>query len=419
MINTDYVTPQWVADTLTKYNDSLPVPLDLSRYISTGNNRKPFLGAFQPRLGFSYALDNESKTTAFGGYGIYYDRSLFDFSVDEIQKLTRPTFVTRFDNGTPTAGAVPWDNSYLTADTSAVSALARSTGTPEAFLIDNKTKPPKSQQFSLGVRRVLGPWVASLSYQGQRTTGIFIYNSGNFGYDTAGRCCTSFNISAHGIQNIIYSTGDAKTWYDAFALQLDRPYRPSADRIGWGAGLVYTLAWRSVAGVDFLSNLDGSFPFDFPKANGIPKHTDRGGSDERHRVVGNWIMDIPYLFGIQFSGLLTLGSGAPIDVGDAPRFGGVVDSTYFPAGFSPPKKSFLIFGKWAYRRVDLRFRKDFPRIGRSSIGVTADVFNVFNYANLGDYAITVVPAQRTFTVGAARQVVSDPRRLQIGVEYNF
>ena len=66
-------TPQEVVDTLTRYRDSLPVPhLDLSRYISTGSNRKPFYGAFQPRLGFSLALDNNNKTTLFGGWGIYY-----------------------------------------------------------------------------------------------------------------------------------------------------------------------------------------------------------------------------------------------------------------------------------------------------------------------------------------------------------
>ena len=420
MINTDYVTPQWVVDTLTKYNDSLPVPLDLSRYISTGKNRKPFLGAFQPRLGFSYALDKDNVTTVFGGWGLYYDRSLFDFSVDEIQKLTRPTYVTRFDNGTPTAGAVPWNDSYLTSDTAAVSSLARTTGTPEAFLIDNKTKPPKAQQFSLGVRRVMGPWVATLSYQGQRVTNLFMYNSGNNGYDSTGHCCVpGYNSAAHGIQNIIYSTSDAKTWYDALSLQLDRPYRVSAGGTGWGAGVVYTYARRWVAGIDELGELSGSFPFGFPKANGIAKHVDRRGSDERHRLVANWIMDIPYLRGIQFSGLVTLGSGARIDVGTPPRFGGVQDSTYFEGGFSPPQRNFLFLGGWAYRRVDMRFRKDFPKISGTSLGVTVDIFNVFNYSNLGDYPITIVPALHSFTVGAARAVISDPRRLQIGAEYTF
>src|SRR5690606_17484367 len=65
MFNTDYVTPQNVVDTLTRYNDQLPTPLDLDRYISTGDNRESFYGAFQPRLGFSYALDSENRTTIF------------------------------------------------------------------------------------------------------------------------------------------------------------------------------------------------------------------------------------------------------------------------------------------------------------------------------------------------------------------
>src|SRR5438552_4841430 len=71
MLNTDYVTPKEVVDTLTRYNDSLATPLDLSRYISTGSNRKPYYGAFQPRIGFSYGVDPENKTTIFGRVGVY------------------------------------------------------------------------------------------------------------------------------------------------------------------------------------------------------------------------------------------------------------------------------------------------------------------------------------------------------------
>src|SRR6266849_1010322 len=256
MINTHYVTPQSVVDTLTRYNASLPTPLDPSRYISTGSNRKPFYGAFQPRLGFSYGLDADDRTTIFGGVGIYYDRSLFDFSVDEIQKLARPTFTVRFadPDSTPKAGEVAWSPSYLTADTSAISALARSSGQPEAFLIDNKMRPPKSTQWSVGARRRLGSLVASLSYQAQRGTNLFTYNWANIALNPAtGLCCVSFNIGAHGFNNIIYSTNDGKTWYDAVSLQLDRPYRPSANGIGWGGGLAYTYATRYLAGVDNLN----------------------------------------------------------------------------------------------------------------------------------------------------------------------
>src|SRR5204863_8470133 len=137
-------------------------------------------------------------TTVLGGWGLYYDRSLFDFSVDEIQKLARPTFLVRLadPDSTPKPGEVAWNNSYLTADTSAISSLSRSSGQPEAFLLDNKMKVPKSTNWSLGVRRVLGSMVASLTYQGQRGTNLFTYNWANISLDAAGRCCVSFDIGA-------------------------------------------------------------------------------------------------------------------------------------------------------------------------------------------------------------------------------
>src|SRR5437899_12771772 len=38
----------------------------------------------------------------------------------------------------------------------------------------------------------------------------------------------------------------------------------------------------------------------------IPKHP---ANDEKGRVVLNWIMDVPYAAGVQFSGLITAGTG--------------------------------------------------------------------------------------------------------------
>lgn len=415
MINSKYVTPQNVVDTLRRYNASMPTVLDLNRYISTGNNRSPFYGAFQPRLGFSYALDKDNVTTVFGGWGLYYDRSLFDFSVDEIQKLARPTYLVRFadPDSTPTAGQVAWNNSYLTADTSVISGLARSTGQPEAFLLDNKMKVPRSTQWSLGVRRVIKSMVASLTYQGQRGTNLFTYNWQNISLDSTGRCCVSFNISAHGFRNFIYSSNDGKTWYDALSFQLDRPYRRVENGIGWGGGLVYTYGRRSLAGVDALGDLDGSFPGGFPIARGIPKHSANDGNDERHHMVFNWIMDLPYAAGIQFSGLLTLGSGATLDVGCPSRFCG--PATYINGGFHPLEYHFLFLGGWAYRRVDFRLRKDFPQISGTQLGVTLDVFNAFNFMNFGCYDTGFGSPN----FGKAGCVVSDPRHVQLGAEYNF
>jgi hypothetical protein len=410
MFNTGYKTPQNVIDTLTRYNDSLPHPLSLSNYTTDGNDRHPFYGAIQPRLGFSYALDRDNKTTIFGGFGIYYDRSLFDISVDETLKLSHPSFTVQFahPDSTPTGNQVAFDPSLLTASKATLDQLVHTSGVPEAWLIANNAKVPKSRQWSLGVRQVIGTMVVSATYAGQRGVDQFVLNWANFGLNPNGKCCSSFNLGAHGFSNFIYSTNDVKTWYDALQLQLDRPYRRSNPRFGWGAGIAATIAWRSLQGVDNLGDL-----FAFPNTDGIKKHP---SNDEKARIVANWITDVPYLWGIQFSGLITLGSGNKLDLGCNDRFCDPSQPNhYVRGGFSPPGENFLIFGKWAYRSVDLRLRKDFPSFYGTQLGVTVDAFNIFNYDNMGCFDV----GNSETTFHPANCTVGDARRFALGMEYNF
>ena len=411
MFNTSYVTPQEVVDTLTRYNDSLPTPLDLSRYISTGNSRKPFYGAFQPRLGFSYALDDDNKTTLFGGFGIYYDRSIFDVSVDETLKLTHPSFTIQFadPDSTPKAGEVVWNNSYLTADKATLDALAHSSGLPEAWLIDSKAKVPKSRQWNLGIRRLFGEVLVTGTYAGVRGVDQLTLNWANFGLNPNGSCCTSFNLGAHGFSNFIYSTNDGKTWYDAFTMQVERQYHRASPNFGWGAGLAFTYAIRSVEGVDGLGD-----EFSFPNALNIPKHP---SNDEKLRIVANWITDVPFLYGIQFSGIATVGGRVRQDVGCPARFCGIgtTGNQYQRGGFTVP-------GTFPYQNVDLKLRKDFPSIGGTSLGVTLDLFNATNNSNFGCYNTgdrNQTNSHGNNIFGIPNCVISDARRLQIGADYNF
>jgi outer membrane receptor protein involved in Fe transport len=409
MLNYDYVTPKNVVDTLTAYNSQLlPGPLDLSRYISTGTNRKPFYKAFQPRLGFSYALDRENRTTVFGGFGIYYDRSLFDlFAVDETQKLTHPNFTVRFAprGVTPTTGQVAWQDSYLTADRPTLDALVHTQGLPEAWLIDSKTKPPKSRQWNVGVRQAFSDFAVSATYAGVRGVDQLTLDFAAHTLRADGSCCIDFDIGAHGFSNFIYSTNNKKTWYDALLIQVDRPYRRAAlNRFGWGAGLAYTYATRSVQGEDGFEDV-----FAFPNSINIPKHP--ASNNEKHRVVANWIMDLPYLAGFQFSGLLTLGGKYTVDVGCPARFCGLgtTGNQYERGGFTVP-------GTFPYRNVDLRLRKDLPTISGTTLGLSLDLFNAFNRNNFGCFN-TGNRADANF--GQPTCVVTDARRVQLGGEYTF
>ncbi|PYP57096.1 MAG: hypothetical protein DMD40_09105 [Gemmatimonadetes bacterium] len=411
MLNYDYVTPQNVRDTIRLYNAQLQHPIDTLEYFTDGTQRKRFLGAFQPRLGFSYALDQNNMTTLFGGIGIYYDRSYFDLSIDEMQKLTYPKYSVYFaprDSTTPGAGQIPWKDTYLTTDTSVLRAAVDSGGAAlgEVWLIGNHTKPPRSTQFSLGVRRQLGRYVVSVAYAGVRGVNGLVFNWANFDFNSNNpRTCCVGASPFHGFNNIVFTTNSVKTWYDALQIQVTRPYQQRTRGIGWGGGMSFSYSTRSMQGIDASDD-----EFAFPQAYLITKHPI---NDEKAHLVANWVTDVPYAYGVQFSGLITLGTGPRLDV--AGRFN---PAMYEPGGFTPDHFAFLIPAKiWAFREVDLRLRKTFPSVSGTTMAFTLDLFNAFNFQNLGCYNTNDRTDVANF--GLAHCVNSDARRLQVAAEYGF
>ena len=81
-------------------------------------------------------------------------------------------------------------------------------------------------------------------------------------------------------------------------------------------------------------------------------------------------------------------------------------------------------GTFPYQNVDMRLRKDFPSFGRTPVafGITLDLFNAFNHANLGCYNTgnpVLGNGQPDPNFGKASCVVTDARRYQLGAELNF
>lgn len=396
-INRDYVTPRDVVDSLTKYESRLFLPLDPERYFTDGNQRSAFLGAFQPRVGFSYGLTRDNRTTVYGSVGIFYDRTLFDFASEEKFALQHPGYRVEFypAGGPAEAGKAEWNTSYLSGRDAVLPLTTnRAFNTREIKLLPNDLEPPKSTQFSAGIRQLLGDFALELAYNGVRSSNTVTFYWANQNFTCPERawsvpgCFVGNQIPGFG--TVLFADNTGKTWYDALTLKADRAYR-AGENFGWGGGIAYTRAKRQTQG----------FNDDFSLFNAVdyPKQV---RNDEPYRVVANWVIGMPAVLDLQFSGVATVASGANIDVGD--RFGGPANPLE-PGAFDSP----------TYKMLDLRLRKDFS-FGRSRVGLTIDGFNVLNTQNLGCYN---TGNRNDANFGKAGCTISDPRRVQFGMEYTF
>ena len=385
---------------------------DVNQYFSDGAQRKVFLGAIQPRVGFSYALDEAGRTTVFGSAGIFYDRSNFNNGLDEKFRLQYAIRTFRFSSdGLPRDGSptIKWDPSYQTAaglDGLIASGVAPK---PEVFLIRNDTRPPSSMQYSGGIRQTIADWRVSATYTNVESKNGFTFIFGN--RNAAGQCCA--NVSTN-YSNVLLSDNTPTTSYQALMLQVDRPYTFVArNKFNWGVGAAYTRAQGRQRGGDLFS-------LDFPSVSQYPKFPT--SIDVPNLLVANWIVDIPFLWGAQYSGVIRLHSGDPYTVVDQSLGSGPNQQKLLINTGRPPKQSFLLPGKvWGFRSVDMRLRKDLLMLASQyRVALTGDLFNAFNFNNLGCWNgyIPPLPAKNA-DYGTAGCVSSDARRFQAGLAVEF
>ncbi|HEX6178423.1 MAG TPA: carboxypeptidase regulatory-like domain-containing protein [Thermoanaerobaculia bacterium] len=381
MIDTEYVTPAEVRERL---GDQFS-----ANYFSDGNDRSPKSDMFQPRLGVAYDLFANGRTVLFGGWGRYYDRNLFNNTLDErfrLQHFVGEFFFSETGDPIPQLGntpAVRWDPRYLTpAGLREVQASGR-TGRPEVFLVENDTEVPYSNQFNIGVRQSFGNMVGSLTYANTRSYHGFSYLWGQ------GFCCPQYDPA---YSNVLISSDDIRTWYDAVFVTLDRPY---SDDAGFGFNVAYTYSDAEQVGGDLFS-------LDLPTIADWPRYGTPGTQD--HRIVANGILGLP--FDVRFSTLIQYSSGDKFRLHD--RTAGFCPTCYVPRTGEGP----------SWTTVDLRAEKGFS-LGRSRIAVVGEAFNIFNeerYAFFNDF----IGPEGNPNAGRPTAIVGgSQRRFQVGLRVGF
>ncbi|HEU4720567.1 MAG TPA: TonB-dependent receptor [Gemmatimonadaceae bacterium] len=425
MINNGYVTPKPLADSLRLYESRLVVdqpqasgpaavvPImqrlgGLNRYITTGRSDRPmYKKAFQPRIGASYDLFGDERTVLFAGFGIYYDRNYWNTLFDE--RFRRQFRQLDINFKTVCAPAefkcAVWDPKYY--DPGQLRTLGYATA-PEVFLVANDMRPPKTHQFSGGVRQSFGGLRVTASYNGIRG-----YNGMNYVRVSPWGGPETTNPRNY---NTIFASDDrVRTWYDALQLQLDHPLRYGSR---WGGGLAYTLARSEEQGKS--TDIFWGFNDKYPTVADRPR--ERAPGDQRHAVVANGIVRLP--FDLRLSSIVSLGTGIAVNATDASRgWGPYEQQTYI---YEPPSRAFLGIGNvFAFQNADLRLEKGVTVARGQEASLTLDLFNAFNSDNWGCYDTTIIPTANQATDAGWKKNFGRPRcaglgrRLQIGLRYGY
>ena len=395
MLNNNYVTPAGVRQNLINAGINLP-----DAYFTDGGQRPAYKGMIQPRLGFSWDVAGDGKTVVFGGYGRYFDRQLYNDLLDEKYRLNYQTLTFNFTT-TGEAGRIPWQDSYL-SKAGLQTLIAQGYGKPELYLVDNNTKPPQSDQWSLGVRRTFGQWIGALSVSKVDSKNLLTYFCATRVLGISG-CAGTADYS-----NVFISSDAKQTKYKAAYMTWEKPYT-AKDK--WGFSAAYTLSKSEKNGGDLFSAFDYASPdslYFYP-----------GDDDERHRLVMSGIVGLPY--GFKVSTLITLGSGTPHTIYDASQ-----GWDHFRNAWNegrPQKHSFLLPGDWwAYRSMDMRLQKDFELGKGQRIGLMVEGVNIFNFRNdscFGWDQSLIQPGGVTGPDFGKGTCQLNPRRVQVGMNYHF
>ena len=423
----DFVTPQanLTAVSAAQYPNLQNADYNINDYISTGNNRKAFLGAIQPRLGFTYRIDEGGRFTVFGGYGRSYDRNQFDFLQQELTVGSFNVRTFQFQNAdtvnpcTASATCIQWNPIYLTADGRQQLANSSLGGGRELRFIRNDLKVPYSDQFSLGLRSRFRPVELEVGYTRISSRDGFVYLLGNrrpdgsFFFDnpasTTDTPQSPFGFTPPGFGSILIGDNGLETNADSLYAKLTKPYTETSP---WSLDATYTFTEA-----EENRQFGETFSLDFAQIGDYP--TLRSVGVPRHRFVIAGSTDTP--IGVSLSGKFSIESPMYMI---APQVSSVPFDRTLVGRFRDS-----LGDEWGRRQLDFAATKyinvGFPN-DQSRIRLRVDIINLMNDRNFIDFnnnpndnirdagSPSVYGERSTFSTGG-----NPPRTVKLSAGFSF
>lgn len=394
---------------------------------------------FAPRLGATWALNDEGTAAIRGGWGLFYQKTPFTFLTGVVSNgVFADSFTVQFpanniDAG-PSQGRLPTEpflvngpvvNRALLNSMFPPGTQRKNTGTVQ---FDNPDRTvPYTRQASVGYERQLGATMAaSVDYIRNDLKELYLRRELNPGVraSTARTAAVTRVDAANFTASVLEITNLG--WANSDSLQFSLVKRYSR---GHQYRAAYTLsrAFGNVPSPGAIDTVNTQVLNDLH----LDQAEARTTQDRPHVLALSGAVEVPKTFGMQLSGSLSFQSGSPFTLTDSTtddNRNGLFDDNVLPAGTYSGAASnpdaITVENEGGFRGArgpnqfltSLRARYSFKLPGNRSLQAWVDVFNVTNRANFNNPTGDRRDAA-TFLI--LRSVVNPTRTAQLNVRYAF
>ncbi|HKX31077.1 MAG TPA: carboxypeptidase regulatory-like domain-containing protein [Blastocatellia bacterium] len=352
---------------------------------------------FAPRLGIAWG---DQRTVIRAGYGIFYDRIPLRATSNALQRDGTRYRVAIFQRGQAGAPVFPQVAAAFPADF-----------LPSITTIDPRIENAYAQQASLQLERELSA-NTSLSVGYLHTRGLHLILSRNVNVPTLPASVPNRGRPNPNFANISRYESSGDSYYNGLMVSLNRRFSR------WIGGRVsYTLS----KAIDDAGNA-----FFYTPQDNFNLRDDRGLSDndQRHVLAVSGTLMAPaasggrtwrrLIAGFQLNSIFRYGSALPFNIVTGNDRNGDTNTNDRPVGVGRNTGRGFDFASF-----DLRLNRRLRLSERAGLEVIAEVFNLFNRANLqlpnGTFGTGTTPAPRFRDPNGA----ADPRQVQFGLRLSF